>query len=231
MVRKKDLRAQRKHQKSLEYKMYIFKAAEEVIIKKGYSAMTMDDVAEEAQFSKATLYNYFKSKGELILEIVANYLEDLNQQIAKIRATNVSAKTKLKEAIYCVAKFHKEKENISQVFMMDESFMKRIRVFLLEKQKLSSDLDKEFLKMAKTGRKQIFEQVCEILAEVIESVEFNEINVPEATTFLESTIQGFCHGKFWRDNKYNLDHEADLIFSYFLHGIGKKEKHTKGDKI
>ena len=224
MRKKIDLRAAREQQRSQEYKMCIFKAAEEIIIRKGYSAMTMDDVAEEAQFSKATLYQYYKSKGELIIDIVASYLKDLIHQIAKINAKKINAKTKLKEVIRCVAKFHKEKENISRFFMMDEFFMKRIRVFLLDKQKPFSDQEKKFFEMVKTGRKQIYKQVCEILTEGVEAGEFNEINVPEAVTFLESALQGFCHGKLWRDKRYSLDHEADLIHDYFLRGIERKEK-------
>jgi AcrR family transcriptional regulator len=228
-MNKRNLRGERKRKRSQENKMYISKAAEKVIIRKGYSAMTMDDVAEESQFSKATIYRYYKSKGELIIDIVASYLEDLVHQIARIKAEKINAKTKLNEVIHCVARFHKEKGNISRIFIMDEFFMKRIRVFLLDKQKPSSDHEEKFFEMVKARRKQIFKQVYEVLAEGVEAGEFNEINVPEAVTFLESALQGFCHGKLWRDKRYSLDHEADLIHGYFLHGIERKDNQRKGD--
>ena len=47
----------------------ILDAAETVFFKEGQEEATMDDVAEEANVSKATLYVYFKSKDELFLAI------------------------------------------------------------------------------------------------------------------------------------------------------------------
>ncbi len=47
----------------------IIDAAERVFFTKGRATATMDDVAEEAEFSKGTLYLYFKSKEELYLAI------------------------------------------------------------------------------------------------------------------------------------------------------------------
>jgi AcrR family transcriptional regulator len=48
----------------------ILDAAEQVFFSKGFDSSTMDDVADEAEFSKGALYNYFKSKNELCVGIV-----------------------------------------------------------------------------------------------------------------------------------------------------------------
>jgi len=47
----------------------IIDAAEKIFFSKGMEAATMDDIAEEAELSKGTLYLYFKSKEELYLQI------------------------------------------------------------------------------------------------------------------------------------------------------------------
>jgi AcrR family transcriptional regulator len=47
----------------------IIDAAERVFFSKGMENATMDDVAEEAELSKGTLYLYFKSKEEIYLAI------------------------------------------------------------------------------------------------------------------------------------------------------------------
>lgn len=47
----------------------IVDAAEVVIFSKGYKNATMDEIAEQAELSKGTLYLYFKSKEMLHLEI------------------------------------------------------------------------------------------------------------------------------------------------------------------
>lgn len=48
----------------------IINAAEGVFSKKGFAEARMDDIAEETGLSKGTLYNYFKSKDDLIIAIL-----------------------------------------------------------------------------------------------------------------------------------------------------------------
>ena len=48
----------------------IINAAEDVFTKKGFDEARMDDIAEQTGLSKGTLYNYFKSKDDLIIAIL-----------------------------------------------------------------------------------------------------------------------------------------------------------------
>ena len=70
-------RTERERQRRNECKKSILLAAESLIIRRGLNAVTMDDVAREAQFSKATLYRYFRDKGELIFEILIHYYDEI----------------------------------------------------------------------------------------------------------------------------------------------------------
>ena len=54
---------------SEERKSQILNAAEDVFTKKGFDEARMDDIAEETGLSKGSLYNYFKSKDDLIIAI------------------------------------------------------------------------------------------------------------------------------------------------------------------
>jgi AcrR family transcriptional regulator len=60
---------ERKEREKEQRKNDIVDAAERVFFKKGHENATMDDVAEEAELSKGTLYLYFKNKEELYLAI------------------------------------------------------------------------------------------------------------------------------------------------------------------
>ena len=53
---------ERKEREKLQRREDILNAAERVFFSKGHKNSTMDDVAEEAELSKGTLYLYFKSK-------------------------------------------------------------------------------------------------------------------------------------------------------------------------
>jgi len=66
---------ERKQREREHRRQAVIDAAIEVIMKKGFNSMTMDDIAEVAELSKATLYLYFKSKEELVIEIVIQVLK------------------------------------------------------------------------------------------------------------------------------------------------------------
>lgn len=60
---------ERRERDKLRRKNEIIDAAEKIFFSKGLAQSTMDDVAAEAEYSKGTLYLYFKSKEELYLAI------------------------------------------------------------------------------------------------------------------------------------------------------------------
>ena len=61
--------AERREREKEKRRNDIIDAAERVFFSKGHEDATMDDVAEEAELSKGTLYLYFKNKEDLYLAI------------------------------------------------------------------------------------------------------------------------------------------------------------------
>ncbi len=64
----------------------IIDAAERVFFSSGLENATMDDVAEQAELSKGTLYIYFKSKEDLYLAITKRGLDILTSMFEKVSA-------------------------------------------------------------------------------------------------------------------------------------------------
>ena len=60
----------------------ILKASRRLFSSKGYEETLIDDVAEKAEISKATLYNYFPNKESLLLGIAEDELGQINNLIA-----------------------------------------------------------------------------------------------------------------------------------------------------
>ena len=69
---------ERKEKERLIRKNDMINAAERVFFKKGFENSTMDDIAKEAEFTKKTIYSYFKSKEELYYEIMLLGFKALN---------------------------------------------------------------------------------------------------------------------------------------------------------
>lgn len=75
----------KKREKQKRYNV-IVDAAEKVIFSKGIEQATMQEIAEEAELSKGTLYLYFKSKNELYTAIAHRGSDILNRRFAKVFA-------------------------------------------------------------------------------------------------------------------------------------------------
>ena len=228
-MEKKEMRLERERWKRQEYRQEILKAAEKVIAQKGYSAMTMDDVAREAEFSKATLYHYFKGKGEIVLQIIESFFDDIHRELTRIRNIETSASDKLKRGIHYYLMFNQDKENISRVLMMDKSFIEKMKIFIAEEKELTSESDKKFLGKIKAKRREILNSVAEIIKQGVESNEFRKMDIRKAVYFLEAVLEGYCHSQYWRDKTYSLNEATALIHGFFLRGIGQKETRAKGE--
>lgn len=63
----------------------IMDAAKKVFASKGFGGATMENIAEEAEFSPATLYLYFKNKDELFASLNLRMLRDLIAKMDEVR--------------------------------------------------------------------------------------------------------------------------------------------------
>lgn len=75
---------ERKAREKEQRRNAIIDAAEKVIFSKGLDQATMEEIAEEAELSKGTLYLYFKNKNELYMAITQRGSDMLNSKFSKI---------------------------------------------------------------------------------------------------------------------------------------------------
>lgn len=64
----------------------ILRVAEKLFFSKGIALTTMDDVARAAEYSKRTVYCYFKSKEQMVHAVVLRALKTLNVQVQAVMA-------------------------------------------------------------------------------------------------------------------------------------------------
>lgn len=69
--------SERKEREREQRRNAILDAAEKIFITRGIDNATMDEVAEMAEFSKGTLYLYFKNKNELLHGLISRTLDML----------------------------------------------------------------------------------------------------------------------------------------------------------
>ena len=76
------MKQSRRELNKIQCRSRILKMSRRLFTAKGYENTTMEDIAEASEVSKATLYNYFSSKENLLLGIVEAALEEIRQLVA-----------------------------------------------------------------------------------------------------------------------------------------------------
>jgi len=94
---------ERREREKQQKRNHIIDAAERLFFKKGYTNTSMDEVAEEAEYSKGALYLYFNDKEDLYLAI--NYrglqiLRDLFEKAYQQGANGLEKARKIGEAYF-----------------------------------------------------------------------------------------------------------------------------------
>ncbi|HHS50194.1 MAG TPA: TetR/AcrR family transcriptional regulator [candidate division Zixibacteria bacterium] len=80
----------------LRNKRLFLSSAEELFEQKGYSGTTIEEIAERAGFSKATIYNYFGGKDHLLVELIQEKFRSLLESANEI----FSRENTLEEGIF-----------------------------------------------------------------------------------------------------------------------------------
>lgn len=217
----RDLRKERKHQRERQNKQFILAAAENVFTKNGYALATMDDIAEAAQFSKATLYRYFKSKQEMFMEIILNTFDEVYKNSIKIQEKDMGSSEKLRELIYYILGYYHRKKNLSRIFIMEHSAMKKLFKIDVSKQGWHSNHHPQVPQVLRKKMKEIFDVMVTIVEEGIRSGEFRDMNPKETCYILGALLRGFHFKGPVREKELPLNESTDLIHDFVLHGIIK----------
>ena len=85
----KEVVKRRKEREKQQRAQSILDAATKVFLAKGYTKTTMDDIALEAEITKPTIYQYFATKEQLYVSLMAPFIEELGTQVEKIEESLV----------------------------------------------------------------------------------------------------------------------------------------------
>jgi len=77
-----------RERKKLKTQAAIVESAKRLFLSEGYAKTTMNDIAFDCDVGVGTLYNYYKSKAELLIEIFRADLPDLSVKVGEIQKNN-----------------------------------------------------------------------------------------------------------------------------------------------
>lgn len=197
----------------------IIDAAEKVFFTKGFSNATMDDVAEEAEFSKRTLYVYFRSKEQLYFEIMLRGYKLLNciyeQRLEK---------SPLKTGIEKIKLLGKTLIDFNNDY---PKYFKAIMDYENGDMDFNNNDDKSIQECYREGEK-LFSFLKDAISEGInEGTILDDIDVDNTSLILWSSIVGVMHTS-GKKEKYLIHYHnitstelIDAAFKFLLHSIEK----------
>lgn len=112
---------ERRLREKLKRKSDIIGAAETIIFDKGIQGATMSDIAKEAELGKATLYGYYKSKDEILLEINERAHNRLAAAFQAVQDETLSGIDQVRAIGYAYFKFAIDYPNYFKFIQLFES--------------------------------------------------------------------------------------------------------------
>ncbi len=191
----------------------ILSSSRKLIEEIGFSALTMDKVAQKAGIAKGTVYLYFKDKDELLEKVLSSGFERMFERIKNRVAKESGGINKLKALI---------SENINHIYenryFFKTIFLDEINVvFLKKKSKESFNL----------RRKRYTDFIGEIIKSGIDSGEFRSDLYPAKGGYMlvslikTSAIYNFLNDRF-EPVPEMIEKDTEEILNLFLHGISVK---------
>jgi AcrR family transcriptional regulator len=228
-MKKTDLRRDRELRRREGYREVVLQAAERVILRKGYSALTMDDVAREAQLSKTTIYKYVPGKGSLLSEILGHSVDAIRDKVAAVADGPGTAAEKLGGIVQAFLQSHEDQRHFHRVLWMDKAMFKLMRVFAHPPGKagIQAPGDRKMLAMLKQKRQELADLGARVLEEGVASGEFRRLDTRQAADFIEAVLQGYTHMRIWEGDAPLPAAAAERLTRFIIEGIRNPERSGK----
>ncbi len=203
--------------KEEKVKVRIIEGATEVFLQHGYSKVTMDEIASHLAISKKTIYKFFSSKEDLLIEVISNRNKCMRNCIDPIYTEDINFIEKMVKIGYIVSG------------MITKTPMN----FLHDIERNAPEVFKSYKKL-KTANMEV--SVGEFIRIGIESKYFR-IDIPsEVLVAIYSNIMDtMFRAELYVDKTYTPTQMYDFVIKLFFEGVmtdfGRKEYFEKKDEL
>ena len=200
-----DKKLSRRERQKATYNREILDAALKLFTANGYHSVTMNDIAEKAEFSIGTLYNFFRNKEDLYQSLVLENIKEFAAIQSRTLDKDMPVLEKIGEFV----------DNAIQYFKEHRPF---IRIFLAESRGESFNLRSKLRKDAHQIINEIDEKVTSVMKEGVRKKIFRNLD----PVYLTLVLQGTCQAFLFHSMEYPDEHpdglQADAILDLFTRG-------------
>ena len=106
----------------------ILDTARRLFHRKGFSGVTVDDIALEIEFSKGTIYSHFASKEEIFGQILLEHLIILAGYLKEAAATSATREDGVRRALETYLRFYDQHREYGQLLFFADALSNRERI-------------------------------------------------------------------------------------------------------
>lgn len=187
----------------------IVEAARKLFGKYGYKRVSVDEIANEANVTKRTVYRYFKNKEEILKYFLNEEIQNMKQIVEKTERPDKSFFENLHKTICEIMKYTKERNFLQIIMEESETFKNPVIIENLKViERTIQNYIQEKLEIA-VRQKQIFVPNVEVMAFLIYKM------------YVASLLE-------WENEKIDEKLIADTIINLLKNGLERKNVKKKG---
>jgi AcrR family transcriptional regulator len=180
----------------------VFNASVSLFLEKGFQETTMQTIAESAGMGKSTLYDYFKTKDDILLSFVEDAVYDLTEQARQIANQDIAAAEKLHQVLHAHLEY----------LMANKEFFTKLT---FEVQRLALDSQQRI----QAKRHSYQDLLCRLIEEAVREGAFRPVNPLLATrTILALLTPAVYTSRPTGTPEQMMDEALDI----FYHGVIKQ---------
>ncbi len=187
-------------------KSAISEAAISVLNEYGFDGLRMDRVANAAEVAKGTLYNYFRNKDELLINVIDMKFASIHQALLEIYDNKMSPPDKMEEIIRALLTFLEDERGLVLVVIDAEGLSVSVK------------------DSATVKREIVIKLIAGIIEAGIEKGYFRKFDAIQAAKLIHGAIHASFQIKIRSKDDHRSDEESvsDLI-KLFFSGLLSKE--------
>lgn len=136
----------------------ILRSAKPLFHKRGYYAVTMEDIARHSGFDRRTIYNHFQNKDDIFAALINDIMVELNGIIEKIQLReNISSLDKLRVLVVNLLDLYIDSSQLLNIFMSEYKIhikkkKKYISTYMLTNIDTYREIELKFISMIKKAQ-------------------------------------------------------------------------------
>ncbi|MFX1277256.1 MAG: TetR/AcrR family transcriptional regulator [Promethearchaeota archaeon] len=223
----KDKIKQRKKREKEARRSAILESAKKLFLNLGFENTTMKNIAIEAELSKGTLYNYFKSKDDLYLAVATIAIKEINNICEKIDSSKM---TDLEHIIAIGHKIYDFSKNHPDILTIaDDIRSKRFFIDIRQKSMNGETLNRNEQEIHNENlryQKLIFDPISE-------AIDNKSIRDDLSPVFIMATLASLTSGliydlrragALYENMGVNNDEIIDIVFEWVAEGLKPRKK-------